>query len=120
MTREDRADIDQRDIMSESDPEGDRLDMNQLLRDCHNKTIRKKLENTNEKKPQLKKTQSKKETQPKFDHINRMSSSNIRQDKHKIRSQPKIQHSNILKNGQIYINEEKINPKKVSFSEKWK
>ena len=43
MTGEDKNEIDQRDIMSDSDPEGDRLDMNELLRDCHNKTIRKKL-----------------------------------------------------------------------------
>ena len=60
LASENRSDFDQRDIMSESDPEGDRLDMGELLKECQNKTIRKKLENT-EKRERVKKVEGKRD-----------------------------------------------------------
>jgi hypothetical protein len=95
--------------MSDSDPEGDRLDVKDLLCKCENKALKKKLEDLERRKGKKK--------GPLGKLTNRMSNKDMRESCPTGFYSGKL--STALGRELIVKLEAKSNAKKVSFSEKW-
>jgi hypothetical protein len=110
--RDDRVVADNNEMLSDSDPEGDRLDVKDLLSKCENKALKKKLEDLERKKQKkLKGRNGDKLT-------GRLSSKNMRESCPTGFYSGKISllHQSALSREVLVKLETKSNAKKISFS----